>query len=143
MGTKFDELVDTKLGENKETNISSSIVKNQPLVEIKDVNNDGESNFQECINRIHDAMYEAHNRLTNVFSSVSFPYESEYVFDNDINIEEKGGQDAYESYETLCDICMIKDIVGCNQCGIYQYAVNKSEYEITVRRIDNNGIDTK
>ena len=70
--------------------------------------------------------------------------EAETDFNNDINTEDiKGGEDNYESYEPLCDQCMIRTIVGCNGCGIYQYTIIRNEYEITVRRTCCDGTDAE
>lgn len=55
-------------------------------------------------------------------------------FDNDINIEDEERRQLI--YNELCNNCMIKDIVGCKGCGIYQYAIVRNEYKITIRRTE-------
>ena len=68
----------------------------------------------------------------------------EVEFDNDINKEDnKEERSELLHNNDLCDKCMVKDIVGCNHCGIYQYAIIRNDYEIMIRRNDNNGVNTK
>lgn len=47
----------------------------------------------------------------------------------------KSVESDYKDYHALCKECIIKDVVGCNNCGIFIYAELRNQYDIGVRRI--------
>lgn len=49
----------------------------------------------------------------------------------------------YQPFKELCRECMVREIVGCVSCGIYQYAENKKLYDIKVRRITKDGTNVE
>ena len=130
----------------------TGIVKEQPLREIKESTTDDNEMVDKSANSF--SLNDAKNALTrdgeilnHTFTPIRemiFTTESETNFNNDINIEDiEGGENDYENYTSLCNNCMIESIVGCKGCGIYQYTIIRNEYEITVRRRCNDGVDTK
>ena len=135
---RFDELM-SDMSNIKNDLDDGGIVKDQPLREIKTVEemHNFSNGLRYLVNHIDDEKPCFSLRAIKALSYGTT--ESETDFDNDINNEEGGN----ENYKTLCDICMIKDILGCNGCGIYQYAINRNKYEITVRRNVDNGVDTE
>ena len=145
MDDKFTKLMNRVVKEDDGD--KTGIVKEQPLREIKESTIDDKPADSFSLNDVREKLIIASESLNNKLKPVSTllsSTESETDFNNDINIEDiEGGENNYENHGPLCNNCMIKSIVGCKGCGIYQYTIIRNEYEITVRRRCNDGVDTK
>lgn len=44
--------------------------------------------------------------------------------------------DPDDNYRVLCEQCVIRDLVGCDQCGVFVYGYNHKAFKIRVQKVE-------